>query len=256
MKKFNENNYFNLKQVIEKFEGEVSKEDILNYIKQEKIIGKKSKGNWYIKKSELKKLQDLIIRENVYFVKEQFIDLSSQDLNYQGRILDVGGGGEGVIGQLLGGNVVSIDIHKQEFEEAIESGDNKSLKIIMDAREMKFLDNSFDFVTAFFSLLYIPLEDLLAVFKEIDRVLKKGGIFHIWDLTIPKNVDKNKKIYGIKLKIKLNEKTIETGYGVKWNSERNIKTYIDLGKTVNFDILSKDQDKNIFKIEFKKLKDQ
>ncbi|MFO7796102.1 MAG: class I SAM-dependent methyltransferase [Promethearchaeati archaeon] len=255
MKKFNENKYFTLKQVIEKFEGDVSKEDVLKYIKQEKIIGKTFKENWYIKKSELKKLQDLIIRENIYFVKEQYIDLSSQDLNYEGRILDVGGGGEGVIGQLLGRNVVSIDIHKQEFEEAIESGDNKSLKIIMDAREMKFLDNSFDFVTAFFSLLYIPLEDLVAVFKEISRVLKEGGIFCIWDLKIPKNIEKNKKIYGIQLKIKINGKIIETGYGVKWNKERNMQTYIDLGKTTNFDILSKNQDKNIFKIKFKKLND-
>jgi ubiquinone/menaquinone biosynthesis C-methylase UbiE len=71
----------------------------------------------------------------------------------EGRILDNGGGGEGVIGQLKGEIVVAIDLKKSELESGIKSGDTKSLKIIMDATNMKFIDNSFKTVTAFFSMM-------------------------------------------------------------------------------------------------------
>ena len=46
------------------------------------------------------------------------VELDLQDFPSQGWVLDIGGGGEGVIGRLKGSAVVAIDLYKQELEEA------------------------------------------------------------------------------------------------------------------------------------------
>ena len=56
-----------------------------------------------------------------------------------GYILAIGGGGEGTIGRLKGRQVIAVDISKRELEEAPDG----PLKIIMDARDLKFLDKTF-----------------------------------------------------------------------------------------------------------------
>jgi ubiquinone/menaquinone biosynthesis C-methylase UbiE len=75
-------------------------------------------------------------------VEGQKVDLT--DFFAPGLILDIGGGGEGVIGRLFGSRVVAIDPLQRELEEAPVG----PLKVVMDARELKFLDGSFDTVTA------------------------------------------------------------------------------------------------------------
>lgn len=56
--------------------------------------------------------------------KERYYTLKTQNINsnktVQGKILDIGGGGEGIIGQVLGDKVVTIDKLKEELEEAPE----------------------------------------------------------------------------------------------------------------------------------------
>lgn len=71
--------------------------------------------------------------------------------------------------------------HRKGLERAPGSG----LKIMMDAREMKFLDNTFDSAAAFCTLMYIENKDHRKVFSEIHRVLKPGGECLIWDMVIP-----------------------------------------------------------------------
>ena len=106
--------------------------------------------------------------ENIKFIDPQHIDLT--DVELSGRILDIGGGGEGIIGLLKGENVVAIDRRESELKEAPPGN---YLKIIMDAKELKFLEETFDTVTAFFTLMYVPLENHQIIFQEIHRVLKK-----------------------------------------------------------------------------------
>lgn len=62
-----------------------------------------------------------------------------------GGILDIGGGGEGVIGLCYGEKVVAIDLRKDELEQAPDG----PLKIVMDAKELSFLEDSFDAVASF-----------------------------------------------------------------------------------------------------------
>ncbi|MGN0667890.1 MAG: methyltransferase domain-containing protein [Angelakisella sp.] len=63
-----------------------------------------------------------------------------------GSILDIGGGGEGIIGRLYREQVTAIDNRQEELDEA----PNVCKKVLMDATELKYEANSFDNVTFFF----------------------------------------------------------------------------------------------------------
>ena len=67
--------------------------------------------------------------ENEKYYNFEPVKLEVRDMESEGYILDIGGGGEGVIGRLKGKDVIAIDIRKEELEEAVDG----PLKIIMDA---------------------------------------------------------------------------------------------------------------------------
>ena len=120
------------------------------------------------------------ISENRLFFFEQekvlVEGLDSADL-----ILDIGGGGEGIIGRLMGKQVIAIDPSRRELEEAAPG----PLKIVMDAADLQFLDESFNTVTAFYTLMYIKdMETQRKVFSEVYRVLSTGGRYLIWDAIV------------------------------------------------------------------------
>jgi ubiquinone/menaquinone biosynthesis C-methylase UbiE len=185
--------------------------------------------------------------EKIKMIEAQTIDLRKISLN--GKILDIGGGGEGVIGQLKGENVVVIDLKKSELEESMSAGDTKSLKIIMDAKELKFLDNSFGTVTAFFSMMYMKKEILETVLAEIYRVLDSEGELVIWDLIIPNRKKEDKEYIGIYLNVEIGEKTIETGYATKWDKEQDVNHYVTLATTTGFTLKEQNSDGNYFYIK-------
>ncbi len=190
------------------------------------------------------------MEEKVLVLEEQVVDLSNTELS--GRILDIGGGGEGVIGQLGGEKVVAVDIRRSELEEAIDNGDTRSLKIVMDARELKFLNETFDTATAFFSMMYMMPSDHGKVLQEIHRVLKHNGDFFLWDLTIPKRFDERKEIFGIRLKVRIKNKVISTGYGIRWNREQNIEYFKNKIANSGFEVLESGSEKEIFYLKCKK----
>ncbi len=168
--------------------------------------------------------------KDIYFSKLHIVDLTN--IKLKGRILDIGGGGEGVIGQFAGPHVIAIDPSDRELKEA--PGD--CLKIIMNGKELKFLDETFDTITVFFTMMYMQMSDHYQVFKEIYRVLKSNGEVFLWDLNIPDKPKTDKKFYAIKLEIDIGDKKIETGYGTRWGKKFNMEHYINLGTTVGLTI--------------------
>lgn len=186
-------------------------------------------------------------KERYYTLKTQNINLNK--LTVKGKILDIGGGGEGIIGQVLGDKVVAIDKLKEELEEAPVG----PLKVVMDAKELKFIDESFDSVTSFFTFMYIEKKYHKQVFKEIHRVLKHDGRFKLWDTEIPKYKGGKKDIFLVPLEINMGSKIITTSYGVLWpRQEQNIKKFIKLGKNIGFEIENYKEQDNTFFINFKK----
>ncbi|MHA1193512.1 MAG: hypothetical protein ACTSP9_14700 [Promethearchaeota archaeon] len=66
-------------------------------------------------------------------------------------------------------------------------------------------------------------------------------------MVISKKEDSDKELYGAEVKVIIGDKEIDTGYGTHWNKEQDLKYFIDLGKSVGFEVSSKqEEDKKIF----------
>ena len=128
-----------------------------------------------------------------------------------GRVIDIGGGGEGVIAQAGGVGVVAIDKYISEIHEAKGKAPDASW-MVADATELPCKSHCFDNATAFFSCMYMSRDVKEKVFKETQRVLKNGGEFWIWDVhMVPRS-----QVFVIRLQVDFHGMhTINTVYGVK-----------------------------------------
>ena len=125
----------------------------------------------------------------------------------KGKILDIGGGGEGIIGRLYRWQVTAIDNRKEELDEA----PNGFEKILMDATELQYAENAFDNVTFFYSLMFMNEKDQQIALREAARVVKENGEIHIWDCKIDTAYPQP---FCIDVDVKLPDEKIHTTYGV------------------------------------------
>lgn len=176
-------------------------------------------------------------------------EVTVPDFAASGYVLDIGGGGEGIIGQLKPTQVVAIDLYKRELEEAPPG----PLKIVMDATDLKFLDGSFHTATAFFTLLYMKPADQEKAFLEIFRVLAPGGRFLLWDVILPQRFDSKKDIAVFPMLITLPGKEVKTGYGTLFPpSAHDLDYFLRLAEKTGFQVQSKQsRDRNFF-VELRK----
>jgi len=163
----------------------------------------------------------------IYETTRQFIDISK--IHFNGSVLDIGGGGEGIISRHSGSKVVSIDIRKEELEETPDIG----LKIVMNACNLGFLDKSFENVTCFFSLLYMDECEIREFLKEAYRVLKSDGELWIWDITIPLKAEADVFVAQISVQIS-DESVVSAGYGIRWMRRQSVDTIRGLCEEAGF----------------------
>lgn len=183
------------------------------------------------------------------FVIHPKLEVSVADFPAEGLILDIGGGGEGVIGQLKGRQVVAIDLLKQELEDA---PGGPLLKIVMDARALGFLDGSFDTATVFFTFMYIMPADHAKVFAELHRVLRPGGRLLVWDPVFPDKAAPEKPKIMYPLHVRLPGKEINTGYGVGIREGQGADHFTELAKAAGFELVSRKDEAGWFQLEFRK----
>ncbi len=175
-------------------------------------------------------------------------------LEGKGFVLDIGGGGEGVIGRLAPSRVVAIDRLASELEEARKSGCH-CLMATMDASNLQFLDQTFDAATAFFSMMYMNPELYARVLSETYRVLKPGGRFTLWDLVIPeRSPDEDADtLYVVILTCLLPEETVRTAYGVRWRDRvLNPERICSIAGAAGFETMSSEQHGSTFTVELRK----
>jgi len=182
----------------------------------------------------------------VVTLRTEIKSIEMSPIETDGLILDIGGEGEGIIGKLNGIQVIAVDTSKRELHEI----ETESLKVVMDSTDLKFLPKSFDVCTAFFSLMYISKNKHLKVFEEVHRVLKDNGRFLIWDVRIIES-HKKYKDFVVLLRVKLPSEEIETGYGVKWQTE-GIEHFKELARKTKFRIVKEWNKDEIFPLELSK----
>jgi len=190
-----------------------------------------------------------ISEDRLFFFEQEEVII--EGINDSDLILDIGGGGEGIIGKLKGRQVIAIDSNKRELEEAAPG----PLKIVMDAADLQFLDECFSTVTSFYTLMYIKdIETQRQVFTEVYRVLKEDGRFLIWDVILPHRETADKDIAVFMLSIKLGEEElVETGYGMLWPEEgRRPSYYVDLARNAGFDVVLQKEDGRRLFLELRK----
>jgi ubiquinone/menaquinone biosynthesis C-methylase UbiE len=128
-----------------------------------------------------------------------------------GGLLDIGGGGEGIIAQAGGSRVVAVDKLISEIHEARDRAPGTPW-MVADATRLPFRGNCFDSATAFFSCMYMSGAVKEGVFRETRRVLKHGGEFWIWDARMARKSN----VFAIRLQVDVRgTRTINTTYGVK-----------------------------------------
>lgn len=199
------------------------------------------------KKENMSNEKPEVTKDQIFFFEEQ--EISIPDFASTGFILDIGGGGEGIIGQLKKNHVIAIDPNQSELEEATDG----PLKIVMDASQTLFLDSSFEVVTSFFTLMYIQAAEQEKVFQEMLRVLVPGGRFLIWDADLPKHVETEKEVFAFYLTVNLPDREVKTGYGTKWPQQRQDLTYYkSLAERVGFHVSKQEQNKKVFFLELVK----
>ena len=178
------------------------------------------------------------------------VSISMEGFAPAGPVLDIGGGGEGVIGQAVGENVIAIDRRMDELREAPDG----PRKVMMDARYLGFPDRHFPTLTAFFSFMYIPkVDDQAAVFAEARRVLQPGGIFHLWDVSLPETPPKGTDYFVVVLQYRIRGKDTGTGYGMRWlGSQRDAAHYIALAEQVGLACIHSEAMDHCFYLQFQK----
>ena len=246
MKEVNGKNYYNTSEICGMLHNRVSQNEIQTHFQTNKIQGRKIEDQWYATKEAIDKFEEEVIYKDIYFSELHQIDL--KEIQLKGQILDIGGGGEGIIGQFAGPHVISIDPSERELKEA----ESDCVKIIMNGKDLKFLEETFDTITIFFTMMYIPRPDQKKVLKEAYRVLKSKGQLLLWDLTIPDRPETEKDTYALKLEVDIGKKKISTGYGTRWGKKFNIERYLDLGKTVGFKVIEQEVNGETFFIKFQK----
>ena len=103
---------------------------------------------------------------------------------------------------------------------------------------MQFLENSFGTVTLFFTLMYIPFDDLDTIFSEVARVLKPGGTLLVWDVRVdvPSEAEE-KKYFMVPLKVTFPDGSkTETGYGVKIRNQ-DMDSFVSAAEKHGFELV-------------------
>jgi len=177
----------------------------------------------------------------IYETAREHINLT--EVRFTGRVLDVGGGGEGIIGRVGGASVVSIDLREEELREA--PGD--ALRIVMDACAMRFLEDSFDHVAFFYTLMYMDANQVGRALCEARRVLKPDGQLWIWDAVIPDAIEA--EAFVAQIEITMPDGSVVTpGYGVRWTLGQSAEGIAAMCREAGFDIRHLSQSGEAFQI--------
>jgi ubiquinone/menaquinone biosynthesis C-methylase UbiE len=164
---------------------------IIDNISKKKVIGKQEKNklwwealpmtyeDWDQEDRMPKSKSDFLRLERNFLNSNPFLRDKFDFSTFKGKkILEIGCG-SGAASCLFareGANVIAVDITKEGVNMAKKNAGFQKLKIRIlqaDAEKMDFPDESFDYVFSWGALHHS--QDTIKTFKEVSRVLRKGG---------------------------------------------------------------------------------
>ncbi|MHA2142074.1 MAG: class I SAM-dependent methyltransferase [Candidatus Thorarchaeota archaeon] len=171
------------------------------------------------------------------------------ELHSKGRIIDIGGGGEGLVSKIGGSRVCAVDIDMNKIREA-QIHDLESQWILADGRVLAIKPESFDAATLWFSLGFI--RDWSAkeqVVDEIFRVLKPNGLISILGATI----DCAEEKFILRGQFSFPDGSVsQMSYGLAGQQNQTIETVNEALRQANFGKLAIEDNCYWFRIEARK----
>lgn len=151
----------------------------------------------------VKKGYDKIAEE--YQIDRQAFDHSEELTEFagflpkNGKVLDVGCGAGVPVAKFLveaGFEVVGIDFSEKMLKLARKNVPQATF-VRKNMTKMDFADNSFDGLTAFYSIIHVPREKHSLLFKSFNRILRPSGI--MLACMGPDEWESTEKYYGIRM---------------------------------------------------------
>jgi ubiquinone/menaquinone biosynthesis C-methylase UbiE len=183
-------------------------------------------------------------------IETQVQQINLQQFSGNGLILDIGGGGEGLVSRIEGDRVCALDIRMSEIREAQIHG-HSSNWFVADGANLCFKDEVFDIVTLWFSLGYMSdWNTKRAVLEAAYRVLKKNGRLSIMSSRIPESDER--LIFWATFTLP-DGALSKTGYGVKGGQNQTCPKILELVTKVGFRQHLYEDHHEWFKIESRKM---
>ncbi|MCK5151943.1 MAG: class I SAM-dependent methyltransferase [Candidatus Thorarchaeota archaeon] len=150
-----------------------------------------------------------------------------------GLIVDIGGGGEGLVSRIEGTRVCAIDKKMDEIREAMIHNPPSNW-FVGDGAHLSFKDDVFDVVTLWFSLGYMKDWHIKrAVLLDAYRVLKEGAIISI---KATKIVCEEERLV-FRVDYSLPDGTLSrTGYGLKGQQNQTLQTVMTCLQEIGFEV--------------------
>jgi len=167
------------------------------------------------------------------------------DLPKDRLILDIGGGGEGLVSRIGGKRVCAMDYRLSEILEA-KIHEPPANWLVADAKSLPFRNGSFDMVTLWFSLGYMTgWTTKECIMAQSFGALKRGGDLSIYAC----RVDCREERFIFNALFILPDGTVsKVGYGVQGNQGQTIESVCTLLERVGFDDLQIEDNDWWFKV--------
>jgi len=175
----------------------------------------------------VKKGYDKIAEE--YQIDRQAFDHSEELVEFagflpkNGKVLDVGCGTGVPVAKFLveaGFEVVGIDFSEKMLKLARKNVPQATF-VRKNMTKMDFGDNSFDGLTAFYSIIHVPREKHSLLFKSFNRILRPDGIMLV--CMGPDDWESTEGYYGIRM------------FWSQYNPEKSLQLVNDAGFEVTSD---------------------
>lgn len=154
-----------------------------------------------------------------------------EDLTHRELILDIGGGGEGLVSRIAGNRVCAVDYRMSEIREA-QIHNPPAHWFVADGRYLPFKSNAFDCVTLWFSLEYM-IRRLIKkqVLESAFQSLKQEGLISI----LASRIDCKEEQFVFQAIFTLPDGTeSKVGYGVRGNQNQTSSSIRTIMEEIGF----------------------